>query len=119
MSTDIKCVYFKHICTRFPGIRLDEPGNRSTCEHHEGFHNEYDDCCEFADAGPKRTDDGFIEISFQCRYVKRETIRFEKQVRSFWLDDNDLKIGRLTIPTERIRELSIDGRQIIGEEDKE
>ena len=58
-------------------------------------------------------------IPFQCRYVDEEIVMFEKNVKSWELDNYELKIGRRSIDVNAIRELVIDGETIIKEQENE
>lgn len=112
--TSIKCKYVRYRCGR------DYYSYGSPCKHHSRWSSdspiEYDDCCDYADARPLKVDSVY-EIPLRCRNMYLEDVMFEKCVKSFWLDENELLIGRRSINVADIVELIIDGRMIIGEEE--
>ena len=111
----IKCEYRQWRCS-YGDLRY----SGRICEHHNycnsGF--EYDDSCEVGNCEPYAIENGMIAIPFQCRYVVPVMVMFEKNVRSFEYDDYfGLKIGRKLIEPSFIRELVIDGKEIIKDKD--
>lgn len=111
--TRIKCTFCRYRC--YDGTYEH---NGQICEHHDYFNNgyEYDDGCEYADANSHKAENGLFETPLQCSYVAREEVRFEKETKSFELDDDYLVMRNRKIPVSRIKYLCIDGEVLKGGE---
>ena len=111
---NIKCTYRRWRC--YDGS-MEHQGR--LCKHHTWDGYEYDDSCDYGNCEPYRTENGMIAVPFQCRYVQEETVIFEKNVKSWTLDDDELTMRGLSIDVSNIKELVIDGKTIIEGETHE
>ena len=112
----VKCKYIKYRCGN--GFQYG-----MLCTHHDyGFNeDEYDGFCEYGCVNPKWDEQGedgtiTVHIPYQCKYVYDEVIMFEKNIKCFELNDEELIMGRKSISTARIKRLVIDDETIIQED---
>ena len=110
----IKCKYVRHRC-----VDGTYEHHWDICHHHETWGGECDELCEYCDCEPVPIVDNTFAFPMQCRHLREETVMFEKNVKSFELDGQQLKIGRLTIDADRIKHLTIDGEVVIAREEHE
>lgn len=91
MSSSIKCRYTADVC---------EYGEEACPSCFE--------MAEYVDCG--------VKTNGKCEYAYHAKREFEKTVKSYELDECELKIGRKIIDTDDIEYLEIDGRVIYNEE---
>lgn len=110
--TSIKVIYYRLRC--YDGGYFNQ-GN--ICKHHDGGwgKDEYDEDCERADVIPYKGHEGLLVIPIYCKHVRKEEVRFEKQVKRYELDADYLVVGKHEIPVHRIRRLIIDGEEILSD----
>lgn len=109
--SQIRCTYRRWRC--YDGT-YEHYGN--ICKHHQYNGFEYDEGCEYGNCEPYRTEDGLMVVPLQCKYVVEEIVMFEKNVKSWTLDNDELSMRGKTIDICNIKELVIDGKSVIGDE---
>ena len=109
---NIKCKYIRWRC--YDGTYQH---SGSICKHHDDpwGRAEYDDLCDYGECEPYQTEGGLTAIPYQCKHVQEEIVMFEKNVKSWTLDNDELSMRGLSINVSNIKELVIDGKTIIEE----
>ena len=105
---NIKCKYYRHRCG------YGEYGWAGRICSHISWDVSFYDC--YAHDGCIHGDSGDFDMDV-CKHAYRETVIFEKNIKSYELDDDGLSFRRQFIPYHRINYLFIDGKEVISEDD--
>lgn len=103
----IKCIYHRPVCEQMwePGVPFNE------CPYSFSEYNDHCSCEQYHPRKSRRYSD------YTCDFYGWEKVRFEKDAKSYELDETYLTIGKRVINRINISLLEIDGEVIIKEED--
>ena len=94
------------------------------CNHYSfEFHEASPDCVECGQTGRTRKytdDEGTLHIDIcDCIYLWFASVQFEKEVKSYELDEEYFTYGRNELEVEQIDYLNIDGKVLIDKESEQ